>query len=129
MDRPRRETIPDAPRVASQRRALLALRAQLHGEVTETADSALSGCGIESTCSSPDTADRAGEIIEQDTALGLLGNATGRLEQIESALESIADGSYGRCVECDARIPAARLEAVPYATRCVRCAARLERRA
>jgi len=105
----------------------LALRARLQGDVTEAADSALSGCGIESTCSSPDTADRAGEIIEQDTALSLLGNATRRLEQIEAALQSIADGSYGRCVQCNARIPAERLEAVPYATCCVQCAARLER--
>jgi DnaK suppressor protein len=124
--RPPRETTPAGLQIDSQRRALLALRARLQGNVAETLDSTLSGCGIEATCSSPDTADRAGEIVEQDLALSLLGNANGTLEQIDAALRNIENGSYGRCVQCDARIPAARLEAIPYATCCVQCAARQE---
>jgi DnaK suppressor protein len=116
-----------ALRAEDQRQALVALRARLLENVAVTADAALSGCGIEVTCASPDTADRASEVFEQDLAISLLGNANGTLEHIEAALQRIDDGSYGRCAECGTRIPAARLEAVPYATCCVQCAERQER--
>ncbi len=127
MTRSLRAAALSAVHVESQRQALLALQARLQGDVIETADTALSGCGIEQSCGSPDTADRASEIVEQDVALGLLGSATGTLEQIEAALQRIDDGTYGHCMQCGVRIPAARLVAIPYATCCVQCAARHER--
>lgn len=117
---------PSGPRLEIQRQALVALRARLRGNVVQTADAALSG-SIETAGASPDTADRASETVEQDLALGLLGSVAGTLDQIEVALERIEDGGYGRCAECETRIPAARLEAIPYATCCVECAARRER--
>ena len=104
-----------------------ALRSRLNGNVDETADMALGGCGISSTCSSPDAADLATECIEQDLALSMLNSVSGTLEQIEDALQRIGDGTYGRCVVCDTVIPAARLEAIPYAKCCVQCAAEQER--
>jgi DnaK suppressor protein len=110
-----------------RRRALLALKSRLQGEVVNTADTALSGCGIESTCGSPDPADRANEIVEQDVVLGLLGSVNGSLEEIDAALGRIEDGSYGCCLDCGAKIPAVRLEALPYASCCVQCASRRER--
>jgi DnaK suppressor protein len=42
-------------------------------------------------------------------------------------LERIEDGSYGSCEECGVKIPKARLNAIPYATTCVKCAEQLER--
>jgi DnaK suppressor protein len=45
---------------------------------------------------------------------------------IDRALQRIADGSYGLCRQCGARIPAARLHAQPTAERCVDCQARAE---
>ena len=63
-------------------------------------------------------------IAMQDLAVGLLGSAAATLKQIETALERMDAGGYGRCLECGDKIPQARLEAVPYATRCVQCAAR-----
>lgn len=41
--------------------------------------------------------------------------------EVEDALRRIADGSYGRCTDCDEPIPAARLRAYPTAKRCIRC--------
>jgi DnaK suppressor protein len=122
-----RERRPHRPHNERQRLALLALRARLQGNVTRTADTVLSGVGIESACASPDAADCASEIIEQNLAVSLLGSATDTLEKIDLALRRIEEGSYGRCLECDARIPPTRLEAIPYATACVQCAARQER--
>lgn len=49
------------------------------------------------------------------------------LRQIEAAKERMARGDYGRCVDCDAEIPLARLQAQPAAERCMRCQEAYER--
>jgi len=43
------------------------------------------------------------------------------LRQIKDALIRIADQSYGICQDCVTPISSKRLEAVPWATYCVRC--------
>jgi RNA polymerase-binding transcription factor DksA len=43
------------------------------------------------------------------------------LEQITGTLRRIAEGSYGRCKECDTPIPVERLKVVPRAQFCVPC--------
>ena len=40
---------------------------------------------------------------------------------IQQALERIDLGMYGRCETCEAVIAKARLEALPYATMCIKC--------
>lgn len=45
-------------------------------------------------------------------------------DSISRALRKIDDGTYGGCERCGRPIPYARLEAVPYASRCVDCQAR-----
>ncbi len=42
------------------------------------------------------------------------------LAQVRAALTRIQDGSYGVCEVCGEQIPAARLEARPWASRCIR---------
>ena len=42
------------------------------------------------------------------------------LAEVDRALAKVDDGSYGRCDVCDEEIPAGRLEARPWATRCLR---------
>ena len=49
------------------------------------------------------------------------------LANIERALESIRDGEYGICEHCGGAIPLARLQALPYATSCIRCQRELEK--
>jgi RNA polymerase-binding transcription factor len=46
----------------------------------------------------------------------------GEIRAINTALARIATGDYGWCSVCRDLIPAARLEAVPTADRCVSCA-------
>lgn len=41
---------------------------------------------------------------------------------VEAALHRLADGTYGTCEGCGLQIAPERLEAVPWAARCVRCA-------
>jgi DnaK suppressor protein len=40
---------------------------------------------------------------------------------VENALRRLALGTFGVCEMCDEAIPVARLQALPYATRCVKC--------
>ena len=42
------------------------------------------------------------------------------LAEVDRALAKVDDSSYGRCDVCDEEIPAERLEARPWATRCLR---------
>ena len=51
-----------------------------------------------------------------------------RLKLIESALTRIKQGKYGLCIKCIKRIPAERLQAIPYALMCIDCKAADERR-
>jgi RNA polymerase-binding transcription factor DksA len=47
-------------------------------------------------------------------------------DAVRDALAKLASGTYGNCETCRRPIPAARLEAVPYARRCVSCQERME---
>jgi len=49
------------------------------------------------------------------------------LAQIESALDKIKHGKYGRCDSCDKPIAPMRLKALPYASECINCARSGER--
>ncbi|MCP4189435.1 MAG: TraR/DksA family transcriptional regulator [Planctomycetaceae bacterium] len=49
------------------------------------------------------------------------------LANIETALEKMRDGSYGKCDGCATSIPVIRLQALPYATYCIECQQVLEK--
>ena len=49
-----------------------------------------------------------------------------QLRLIESAIERIDVGYYGRCLECDDWVAVARLHANPMTHHCIRCANELE---
>jgi DnaK suppressor protein len=108
------------------RNKLLALRARLVGDMNQMADAALNKELVEAIRMPSDMADVGTEAFEQELTLNLLGNDKGVLEQIEAALKRIEDGSFGRCEACGKEIPKARLEAIPYAALCVKCASRQE---
>jgi DnaK suppressor protein len=79
---------------------------------------------------------RRDDLCDSAQAIGALEAQTMSVERLTLAaqritetLRRIADGTYGRCAECDARIPPARLRAVPTAALCVRCQTAAEARA
>ena len=51
---------------------------------------------------------------------------TAELRQVDAALERIAAGTYGLCLDCGVEIPAARLHAAPAALRCIACQEKVE---
>ena len=109
---------------------LLGLRARLRGDVSQMADAALKKSRSEANgdlSTMPiHMADIGSDNFEQEFTLSLMENEGVTLEQIESSLERIEEGSYGQCEECGVKIPKARLNAIPYATLCVRCAEQQE---
>jgi DnaK suppressor protein len=66
-------------------------------------------------------ADDASEAFEQAKELALHQNARQLLAQVTDALDRFDQGSYGICEQCREDIDPARLEALPYATLCLRC--------
>ena len=71
---------------------------------------------------SGDSAEQAQER-ENDEVLDAIGNETYHsIRLIQSALESIENGTYGLCGACGEPISEARLKAVPEAIRCLSCA-------
>lgn len=106
---------------------LLALRSRLRGDVSQMADAALNKNRIQSNgdlSSMPiHMADLGSDNFEQEFTLGLMEAEGGTLMQIEAALERIEEGTYGICEECGVKIPKKRLNALPFASMCVKCAA------
>ena len=70
----------------------------------------------------PDFEERAVEIEGEEILEGLGNVALGEIGQIKSALTRIELGTYGVCVICGEVISEARLNAVPYAAKCIKCA-------
>ena len=105
---------------------LLGLRSRLRGDVNAMADAALRKTRSESSgdlSSMPiHMADVGTDAFEQEFTLSLMEHEGSSLEQIEAALVRIEDGLYGVCVECEAKIPKARLQVLPHTPHCVKCA-------
>ena len=60
------------------------------------------------------------QAVERITAVSAEEKLQAMLTDVKRAQAKLADGTYGRCDECGAEIGAARLEARPWATRCMR---------
>ena len=108
------------------RERLLALRARIRGDTTQMEDNALNKDHNKTTSMPTDMAELGSGNFDQELTLRVLGGEEDVLEQIEAAIERIEDGSYDRCEECGGQIPKSRLDAIPYAAKCVRCASQQE---
>jgi DnaK suppressor protein len=110
---------------------LLSLRARLRGDVSQMADATLKKSRSEANgdlSSMPiHMADIGSDNFEQEFTLTLMQSDEDTLEMIEASLERIEEGTYGQCEECGVKIPKTRLNAIPYASLCVKCASQQER--
>src|ERR1700730_3217545 len=70
---------------------------------------------------SPDQMDEVQYAAERELAIQNLDRESGLLREVSSALRRIQDGTFGACVQCESEIPAKRLAAVPWASRCIQC--------
>jgi DnaK suppressor protein len=70
---------------------------------------------------SGDVIDAALDTAQDEISSQLAEVESRELTSIETALERIRKGDYGRCDGCGNAIPLARLQALPYATMCIQC--------
>ena len=112
------------------KRRLIALRARLRGDVSQMTGAVLEKTLVQANGDSSampiHMADMGTDNFEREFTFTLMECKDQILDQIEEAFERIEDGVYGVCEKCDAKIPKARLNAIPYTILCMKCASRLE---
>jgi RNA polymerase-binding transcription factor DksA len=112
------------------RTILESLRARLRGDVTTMAEAALrnTGTGANGDLSRMPIhmADIGSDAYEQEFTLSLMANEEETLDLVERALARIKARKFGVCEECGGVIAKKRLEAIPFAAVCIRCAEKLE---
>jgi DnaK suppressor protein len=76
------------------------------------------GLRIERTA---DALDETQFAAARELSTRTLERESGVLREVRAALDRIADGTYGACLECEEEIGPKRLEAMPWATLCIAC--------
>jgi len=71
--------------------------------------------------------DAASLTFDREMDYSLEENSGNVLASIDEALRRIEEGSFGTCARCGKTIAAERLEAMPYATKCIDCKRQEER--
>ena len=109
--------------VEKHRRKLIGIRRSLMGDVGARMRESqeIGDDGIQ------DIADQATGINTRQILIGLGEKERDQLKLVDLALEKISRESYGICDQCEEKIPAKRLEAMPYARLCVSCQSEAER--
>lgn len=109
-------------------RMLRIIQARLRGDVEQMEAEALSGLNGDHV-STTHSAEHGSDAWIQDFSLSMVEKDGEALKEISAALERIEEGTFGLCEMCReagkpasrAKIPKARLKAIPYARNCVEC--------
>jgi DnaK suppressor protein len=72
--------------------------------------------------------DRIQQRINREVAIRNLDRESRLLKSVEEALDRIETGTFGVCLGCEEEIPEKRLRAVPWASHCLSCQEKLDRR-
>lgn len=74
-----------------------------------------------------DVVDGAFDSIQDEISSQLAEVEVREMSRVEYAIERMREGQFGICEGCGTNIPMARLNALPYATYCIRCQREAER--
>jgi DnaK suppressor protein len=108
--------------LAKSKETLLEKRNQLARQVESLAqDVADSTEATENSKSPISSAENASDTYEQDFAFMSMESEEDLLRKVDRALVRVREGSYGTCEECEKDINPERLEALPWATMCIKC--------
>lgn len=104
------------------REQLKELRDRMNGQVESTVEAIREDLNPAGQISNAPVhlADAAPENIETD--IQVIETERGLLDQVQAALNRLDDGTFGQCEGCGGSIGEERLEAIPYASRCIHCA-------
>ena len=75
-----------------------------------------------------DIADDAVQSYDRQLVIGLGEKDLKKLRLVEEAIERLDNGEYGVCSDCGALIPEGRLKVVPFASHCVDCLEKIEKK-
>ncbi len=106
---------------------LLAKRNEILGSVNEMESEALRRNRSDLSNMPLHMADAGSDNYEIDNTLGLMDSERRILGEIDDALARIEKRTYGTCEGAGERIPKKRLQAIPWARYCVKCAALAEK--
>ncbi|MGI8915116.1 MAG: TraR/DksA family transcriptional regulator [Chloroflexota bacterium] len=118
----------DQEKLAQFRQRLLVERERLQTEVQDDVSTDVATPGMASSDhaqweasggSSNHLADDATELFFQEEELAIDNSLRSMVQEIDHALERIANGTYGKCERCGKPIPLPRLEARPFSTLCL----------
>ncbi|MGJ0119765.1 TraR/DksA family transcriptional regulator [Williamsia sp. MIQD14] len=65
--------------------------------------------------------------FERGQLVAQIDRSTQRVAEVDAALTRLANGTYGRCLDCRGDIAEVRLEALPATGVCITCASRRHR--
>jgi DnaK suppressor protein len=105
---------------------LVSLRSRLRNDVSSMADSALGHESSEPSAMPIHMAELGSDNFDQEFTLSLLATEEDTLSLIDRALQRIEEGTFGVCEGCQGSIPKTRLNALPHAPLCVKCASSRE---
>ncbi len=116
-------SVLDQKTLSRFKKILLKEREQIVGEVKQTYESSqeVGQNGIQ------DIGDEAANIYNKQILLSLNESERKRLQEVDEALDRIANGTYGICEECGCSISLKRLEVRPVAKYCVACLSKMEK--
>lgn len=100
---------------AAQRARLEKKKEELHGRLNRVTANLRRG-------HDPDSKERAKELEDSEVVDALGNEARTEIAKINEALRRMEADEYGICDECGSDIDAGRLEAHPYARKCIDCA-------
>jgi DnaK suppressor protein len=107
------------------RKFLLRERERITGKVLHLSANTLSSSQRESSGDLSGYAQHMADVgtdnFQRDFDLGLVSREQEILYQIDEALQTIEDGTYGKCQNCGKSIKEPRLRAVPFARLCIKC--------
>ncbi len=111
-----------AAKLKKYKELLLAKRSEILGNVTHMENEALRKQRSDLSNMPIHMADAGSDTFEQENTLGLMDSERKLLQEIYDALGRIENKTYGICEGGAEPIPQTRLNAIPWARYCVKCA-------
>lgn len=111
-------------RLQARRRALKALERGLRGRGPLAGSQQQVSAELSSYDNHP--AELGTDTWQRGQAVGMAADLHAQVQQLDAALQRLAEGRYGRCERCGQIIPAARLRVLPEARCCQSCQRQVE---
>ena len=116
--------------ILKYKKLLLKLREDVTGEISNIAKDNLKSQKESSgdlSGYSFHMADMASDSYDRELSLNIASEEQQVVYEIDEALKRIEDGKFGKCIECEKKVPLKRLNVIPYAKYCIQCQSKEEK--